>query len=185
MLNNPKAKEGAELLEDIDWSKTKAYAIGFGAIYINQQGREGKGIVNPGKETEDLKKEISNKLKGWRDDRFNKPVISEVYLKEDIFWGDYADETPDLYVGFNIGYRASWQTALGAAPKELIEDNLKKWSGSHLFDPDLIPGVIFSNNNITKEDPSIYDISPTILSIIGIEKEGIEKENFDGESLFY
>ncbi|MFC1632108.1 alkaline phosphatase family protein, partial [Candidatus Omnitrophota bacterium] len=142
-LKNPQAKSGAELLADIKWSKTKAYSIGFGAIYINQQGRERDGIVKPGRETELLKEEISQKLKEWWDEKYNKQIINNVYPRKEIFWGQYADKTPDLYIGFNIGYRASWQTALGSVPKELIEDNLKKWSGSHLFDPKLIPGIIF------------------------------------------
>lgn len=183
-LKNPNAESGRGLLLDIDWSKTKAYAIGFGAIYINQQGREQYGIIRPGGETELLKEEISKKLRQWHDDKYNQPVVNNLYSRQDIFWGDYAEEAPDLCVGFNIGYRASWQTALGAVPKDLIEDNLKKWSGSHLFDPNLIPGVIFTNQEITKENPSIYDITPTILKTIGYDEEKLGKYDFDGKSLF-
>ncbi|MBU3912393.1 MAG: alkaline phosphatase family protein [Candidatus Omnitrophica bacterium] len=183
-LKNPKAESGGELLMDIDWSKTKAYAIGFGAIYINQEGRERDGIVKPGKETELLKGALSQKLKEWHDEKHNKTVVNKIYKREEIFWGNYAHNTPDLCIGFNIGYRASWQTALGAAPKELIEDNLKKWSGSHLFDPSLMAGIIFSNKKITKESPSIYDITPTILEIIGYDEEKIKDGNFDGTPLF-
>ena len=184
VLKNPDGESGGELLVDIDWSKTRAYSIGFGAIYINQQGRERDGIVKPGRETEILKKEISQKLKQWVDEKYNKPIINNIYLKEEIFWGNYVSETPDLYIGFSIGYRASWQTALGGVPKDLIEDNLKKWSGSHLFDPNLIPGVIFSNKPIAKENPSIYDIAPTILKLIGYDKKELKKLNMDGEPLF-
>ncbi|MCM8779788.1 MAG: alkaline phosphatase family protein [Candidatus Omnitrophica bacterium] len=175
---------GAELLADIDWAKTKAYAIGFGAIYINQAGREKNGIVKPGEETEAIKKEIMEKLRTWRDEKHNSPVVNSVYRREDIFWGQNSDKTPDLYVGFNKGYRASWQTALGAVPADLLEDNLKKWSGDHLFDPLLIPGVIFSNKKITKKNPAIYDIAPTILKLIGFTEEEIKKIDFDGQVLF-
>jgi len=182
-LKNPYADSGAELLEDIDWPKTQAYAIGFGAIYINQYGRERDGIVKPGAATEALKDEISRKLKNWFDEKYKQPVISKVYKREEIFWGREADKAPDLYIGFNLGYRASWQTALGAAPEGLIEDNLKKWSGDHLFDPQLIPGVIFSNKKFSKEKPSIYDIAPTVLKIIGFTKNDLEKCDFDGQPL--
>ena len=127
---------------------------------------------------------MSRKLKECRDDKYNKPVVNNVYLREEIFWGDYANEAPDLYIGFNIGYRASWQTALGAVPRKLVEDNLKKWSGSHLFDPKLIPGILFSNRKITKENPSIYDIAPTVLAISGFEDESLKECDFDGEPLF-
>jgi predicted AlkP superfamily phosphohydrolase/phosphomutase len=177
-------EEGRELLMDVDWENTKAYSIGFGAIYINQKGREIKGIVAPGKESEDLKEEISKKIKEWIDEEYNNPIINNVYKREDIFWGPFTHLTPDLYLGFNIGYRASWQSALGAAPSPLIEDNLKNWSGSHLFDPILIPGIILSNKKIKVVDPSICDIIPTIIKFIGFNQNEIKKCNFDGIPLF-
>ncbi|MDP2922461.1 MAG: alkaline phosphatase family protein [Candidatus Omnitrophota bacterium] len=182
-LKNLTAETGRELLVDIDWSKTKAYAIGFGAIYINQLGREKEGIIKPGVETENLKNEIIGKMSVWRDEKYNEAVINKVYKREEIFWGEHAQDTPDFYIGFNKGYRASWQTALGAIPKELIEDNLKKWSGDHLLDPSLIPGVIFLNRQIKKENPSIYDITPTILKLIGYCEIDLEKQNFNGTDL--
>lgn len=183
-LKDSSLREGRGLLQDVDWTQTYAYSIGFGAIYINQKGREKYGIVNPGRETELLKEKISRELEKWWDDKYNQPVIRKVYKREEIFWGDYQDEVPDLYIGFNSGYRASWQSALGAVPEELIEDNLRKWSGTHLIDPSLIPGIIFSNVEILKQNPSLYDIAPTILKIIGFSKEEIKKEDFDGEPLF-
>ena len=183
-LKNPDAVSGKELLEDVDWSRTKAYAIGFGSIYINQKGREKNGIVNPGTETNMLKKEITQKLKLWFDDKYKKPVINNVYLGENIFHGKYSGKMPDIYLGFNIGYRASWQTALGGQPNGLIEDNLKKWSGDHLFDPVLIPGILFCNKRINKNNPSIYDITPTILKIIGLDDKNLKRCNLDGTPLF-
>ncbi|MBU1933433.1 MAG: alkaline phosphatase family protein [Candidatus Omnitrophica bacterium] len=182
-LKNPHADSGAELLADIDWSKTKAYSISFGAIYINQEDRERNGIVKPGRETELLKEDISKKLKEWRDEKHDKIVVNNVYLGEEIFYGDYANNTPDLYAGFSIGYRASWQTALGAVPKESIEDNLKKWSGDHLFDPNLVPGILFLNKQVKKENPSIYDIAPTILKSTGFNDKRLKECGFDGEPL--
>jgi len=183
-LKDPSAASGAELLSDIDWDSTKAYAIGFGAIYLNQRGREAGGIVEPGEETESLKKEIKKKLLEWRDEKYGAKVVNSIYEREEIFWGDYASITPDLYTGFNTGYRASWQTALGAVPENLMEDNLKKWSGSHLFDPGLIPGVLFSNQKVTKQDPSIYDIAPTVMKLTGFGGDELKKSDLDGTPLF-
>ncbi len=183
-LNKPGVKEGQELLRDVDWSSTRAYAIGFGSIYINKQGRERNGIVSPGDETERLKKEISRKLELWADPKYSRRVVHKAYLSQDIFSGRFQREAPDLYVGFNIEYRASWQTALGACPEELIEDNLKKWSADHLFDPSLVPGVIFTNRKISKDNPSIWDICPTVLQIAGFDEKKLKKCGFDGEVLF-
>lgn len=182
ILRDSNQSSGKELLEDINWQKTKAYSIGFGAIYLNQKGREGKGIVKPGKETQTLKQEISQKLLKWQDTN-GQPVVNKVYKSEDIFWGDYVHEAPDLYLGFNSGYRASWQTVLGTVPGKLIEDNLKKWSGTHLIDPQLVSGVLFTNKKIVKQSPSILDIAPTILDFTGFSKQEIKQIDFDGQSL--
>jgi len=163
--------EGKELFEGIDWLRTRAYALGFGGIYFNKIGRERYGIVNEA-ETESLKEVISQRLRQWKDSQTGETVVSEVYKKDDIFSGPYRDSGPDLFVGFNSGYRASWQTALGAVPQNLIEDNKKKWSGDHLIDPKLVPGVIFTNKKIDLNSPSIIDITPTILAVFNIRKPG-------------
>jgi len=172
-------EEGREFFEDIDWSKTKAYALGFGGIYLNRIGREKYGIVDDA-EVEELKKEIQEKLRQWQDSVVGENIIKEVYLTEEIFNGSYMKDAPDLFVGFNSGYRASWQTALGGIPKTLIEDSKKKWSGDHLIDPNLVPGVIFVTKKVELEEPQIIDIAPAILGFFGIAKP----EVIQGEELF-
>src|SRR5260370_16023466 len=49
-------------LQDIDWSRTRAYAFGLAGIYFNLKGRESHGTVTPGEEAEKLKKDISGRL---------------------------------------------------------------------------------------------------------------------------
>lgn len=159
--------EGKEFFEGVDWSKTKAYALGFGGIYLNKIGREKNGIVEEW-EQEGLKKAISEKLKQWLDVQAQDNIIKNVYEKEEIFTGPYTEQAPDLFIGFNAGYRASWQTALGGIPKISIEDNNKKWSGDHLVDPTLVPGIIFINKKFKLNNPEIADIAPTILCIFNI-----------------
>lgn len=183
-LNNPLAVAGSELFADIDWSQTKAYSAGFGSIYVNQKGREINGIVEPGDETQRLKTEIADKLKKWIDEESAKPVVSAVYTNEDTYKGAYSKKAPDIYIGFNIGYRASWRSAIGGVGEKIIKDNEKKWSGTHLIDPKLVPGILFSNRKIEKKDPSILDIAPTILKTFGFSEDDIEKCDFDGKPLF-
>lgn len=161
--------EGGEFFEGIDWQNTRAYCLGFGGIYLNRKGREKYGIVSED-EAKELKKEIIKKLKELRDPDTQESVIKNTYPREEIFSGPYIHDAPDLFVGFNSGYRASWQTALGGAPKPLIEDNRKKWSGDHLVDPSLVPGVIFSNRKIKSKQANIIDIAPTILNFFNAKK---------------
>lgn len=175
-------KEGAgkdnEFLEDVDWSKTKAYALGFGGIYLNKIGREYYGFVSDS-EALNLKQEIIKGLKEFKDPKTGEMIVSNVYVNSDVFKGPYMNDAPDLFVGFNRGYRASWQTALGSIPDLLIEDNMKKWSGDHLIDPVLIPGVIFVNKNFLLREPNIIDIAATVLNLFNIN---IPRE-FEGKVL--
>ncbi len=166
------AQENKEFFENVDWSRTKAYALGFGGIYLNRIGREYYGIVGEA-EAGDLKEAIKKGLEQFRDPKNNDSVIRSVYAQEEVFKGPYAKDAPDLFVGFNAGYRASWQTALGGVPNTLIEDNRRKWSGDHLIDPVLVPGVIFINKKVELKNPSIIDIAPALLGLFGINKPDV------------
>jgi predicted AlkP superfamily phosphohydrolase/phosphomutase len=158
-----------EFFEDVDWSKTRAYALGFGGIYLNRIDREYYGIVKES-DIQELKWIIKKKLGQLCNPQNNEPIVKNVYMQEDIFQGPYKNDAPDLFVGFNAGYRTSWQTALGGVPTTIIEDNKKKWSGEHLVDSLLVPGVLFSNKKLYSKNSAIVDIAPTLLGIFNIEK---------------
>lgn len=169
------AEQNSEFFDNVDWSRTKAYALGFGGIYINLKGRESQGIVEDSQK-EQIKSFISEGLKEWNDPKTGAKVVNQVYFKEEVFSGPYAKYSPDLFVGFNTGFRASWQTALGGVPEFLIEDNRKKWSGDHLMDPSLVPGVLFINKKTELKQPAIMDIVPAVLGLFGVEEPGLMEE---------
>lgn len=156
-----------DYLAGIDWSKTKAYAFGLSGIYINQQGRESKGIV-PAAEVAAVKAAISEKLSQLQDVSRKQPAISRVYDTAREYSGPYANSGPDLIVGYHRGYRASWETAVGRSDGDVITDNPKPWSGDHCVDPTLVPGVLFTNKKLLAENPSIVDLAPTILKLFGV-----------------
>ena len=162
-------KEGRPLFRDVDWSQTQAYAAGLGSLYLNLKGRESQGKVMPGEEKRKIEDEIIEKLVLLKDPQNGDSVVQKVYRRDEIFSGSRLEKMPDLVVAFRPGYRASWQTALGATPEAVIEDNLKKWSGDHIVDPSFVPGVLFSNRKINSDQTiSLYDIAPTVLSFFGI-----------------
>jgi len=86
-----------------------------------------------------------------------------------LYHGPYLDAAPDFMVGYNEGYRASWDGAVGKVSAGIIEDNPKAWSGDHCVDPELVPGVLFSNLRFEAPDPGIEDLAPTALRLFGIE----------------
>ncbi|HSQ61313.1 MAG TPA: alkaline phosphatase family protein [Acidobacteriota bacterium] len=165
---------------NVDWSKTRAYALALGQIYVNLEGRESRGVVKPGAEYEAVRNELIEKFSALRDPDSGDPVVRRVFKREEIFKGPYFAEAPDLVVGFHEGYRVSWQTSLGGIPPEIIEPNERRWSADHCsVDPELVPGVLFSNRPLAAEAPGIEDIAPTVLREFGIAVPG----DMDGRDL--
>jgi len=165
---DPEDKEGGALFRHVDWQRTGAYALGFSSIYLNIKGREGSGLLQPGSEAEALAKKIAHDLQAFTDPASSDRVIKQVYAADALYTGQYRTAAPDLVIGFNAGYRMSWQTAIGGTPKALLEPNLKKWSGDHIVDPELVPGIFFSNHKIKTAAPEGLDIAPTVLTALGI-----------------
>lgn len=172
-------KESEEWFKDVDWEKTKVYGLGLGGIYINQNGREAKGTVNPGKETEALKEEIKKKLSGLRDEEHSAIAINAVIDRDELPPGPYKENCPDLIVAYNEGYRVSWDSVTGKVNSNIFTDNVKAWSGDHCIDPRLVPGVFFCSLKINAKDPAIIDIAPTALELFGLRRPSY----MDGHSL--
>jgi predicted AlkP superfamily phosphohydrolase/phosphomutase len=165
---------------NVDWSRTRAYALGLGQIYLNLRGREKSGILDRGPETDKLMEEIRQKLLAVKDPDNGQPVIQNVSLGREIFHGPRTDEAADLQVDFRSGYRTSWQTSLGAIPSGIVVANMKKWSGDHCAsDPADTQGIFFSSGKLETADPSIYDIAPTVLQTLGVAPPG----KLDGKAL--
>lgn len=154
---------------NVDWSKTRAYALALGQIYVNLKGRESHGIVQPGAEYLALRNEIVQKFGALRDPDTGEPVVRKVYTRDELYRGPYFNEAPDLVVGFEKGYRVSWQTSLGGIPPDVIELNERRWSADHCsVDPSQVPGVLFSSRPIASPDARIIDVAPTVLARFGI-----------------
>jgi hypothetical protein len=83
--------------------------------------------------------------------------------------GPYLGNAPDLLIGYNTGYRVSWEGATGVARGPVFTDNRKAWSGDHCIDPRLVPGVFFCNRRVNVDDPALIDIAPTALKLFGVE----------------
>jgi predicted AlkP superfamily phosphohydrolase/phosphomutase len=159
-----------EWFKNVDWTRTRAYAFGLSGIYLNTRGREKNGIVRRGKEMNALAEEIKAKLEAFEDKDRDKNPIRRVFLAHQCLHGPYVEDAPQLMIGYESGYRASWNSAMGKVSKSVIEPNDRCWSGDHCIDPDLVPGVFFSNWILTDDSPALVDIAPTILDMFGLDK---------------
>ncbi len=166
--------------ENVDWSKTRAYAMGLGEVYVNLKGREAQGIVNPGAESDALKNELKQRLVQFTDPETGDRVVRRVLGREEVYRKFDPNLIPDLFVTNNDGYRVSWQTSLGGIPKDLLEPNKKVWSGDHCsVDPEIVKGIFFYNRRLsTDREPYIADIYPTVLGLLSVkapyELDGVE-----------
>jgi hypothetical protein len=168
-----------DFFKGVDWSGTRAYALGLSGIYLNLQGREAQGIVAP-VEAEALKSAIAARLTGLVDAERGQTAVRSVLTREQVYSGPYASESPDLVVNFAAGYRASWGTALGGMAATCFEDNVKKWSGDHIIDPVLVPGVLFMNRPFDGRAARLLDTAPTVLEALGVPRGPA----MEGRSLF-
>ncbi len=166
VLKDGKTTSG-DWFEDVDWSRTKAFSLGLTGMFINRKGREAAGIVNEGEEYRALCDEIARKLEALVDQETDGRAVRKVECAYKIFDGPYRLDAPDLLVGYEGGYRNSWECATGAVTPDVFRDNTKSWSGDHCVDPAIVPGVFFCNRKIVAEKPHIADIPFSVLSLFG------------------
>lgn len=159
-------KSGADpqqpLFAAVDWPHTRAFALGLNGLYLNVQGREPEGSVAPA-EVPALKAALRDALRALRDPADDAAIVHEVYDGAALYPGAHVDEAPDLVIGYAAGYRASWQTSLGALGPALVEDNLQHWSGDHCIDPAAVPGVLFSSQPLERPLAGIGDLAALVL----------------------
>lgn len=176
----PGRETSDEWFRGVDWHNTRAFAVGLGGIFLNLKGREAHGVVAPD-EADELASEIAGKLTGLRDEAVGEVGIRSAYPAHELYHGPYAEDAPDLVVGYAAGWRASWDGARGLVGTEVFDDNTKAWSGDHCIDPELVPGVLICNQRLATDErrPAIADMAPTMLDMFGIPAP----RYMDGQSL--
>ena len=166
-------------MRGVDWSQTRAYGLGLNGLYLNLKGRERDGIVDDNAR-DTLIEEITAKLLAVRDPESGAPVVARVYRTDKTYSGPYVETAPDMIVGYYRGFRASWATALGNITDDVLSDNDSAWSADHCIAADQVPGVVFSNRRILKQDPTLEDMAPTILEAFNVTPPA----SIEGSSLF-
>jgi predicted AlkP superfamily phosphohydrolase/phosphomutase len=166
---------------NVDWSKTRAYALGLGQIYINEAGREGHGIVKPGAEYSQVAAQIKAGLEAYVDPDTGEHPVAHVFTRDEAYNGVYDPVLiPDLIPSNNEGYRVGWQDALGGIAKTVTEPNMDIWSGDHCsVYPEIVKGILFSSFKLNAPNAYMGDVMPTILDLYKVKPT----TNLDGKSL--
>jgi len=174
--------EQGQFFVNVDWSKTKAYALGLGQIYINEAGREGKGIVKPGEEYRQVAAQIKQGLEEYVDPDTGEHPVAHVFTRDEAYNGVYDPVLiPDLIPSNSEGYRVGWQDSLGGIAKAIVEPNTEIWSGDHCsVYPPLVQGILFSSFKLNVPNGAYMgDVMPTILDLYKVKPT----TNLDGKSL--
>jgi predicted AlkP superfamily phosphohydrolase/phosphomutase len=153
--------------DDVDWSRTQAFSIGsFGQVYINLAGTHPQGVVQPGREYEELRDRITREALALRDPRTGELLVQRVYRREEIYSGPYIHRTPDLLVqpkGWE--YMAFGHADFGS--NQLVEA-IVGLSGHHRPDGILILAGADVKSGTRLEGANIMDLTPTILHALGV-----------------
>lgn len=150
----------------IDWERTRTFRFKmYGTvegIVINRKNRQEKGIVKEGEEYENLRDEIIKKILQVKDPETGRPVVDEAYKREELYDGEFFDNTPDIIINLASDYIGGLE--LEAPVITPVNKEIRSaFSGIHSHD-----GIfIFYGPNVRKGveiDPvNIVDVFPTIL----------------------
>jgi predicted AlkP superfamily phosphohydrolase/phosphomutase len=165
------------IMDAVDWSKTRAYGMGFNGLYLNLAGREldneatpedESGIVQAG-EARALVEELKVKLEAIRDPLDGTQVVLSADITADVYAGDRVAEAPDIQVGFNYGYGNSDASSTGRVPYAILEDNLGgTFNGNHLMAAEVVAGTLLTNAPVAAGAHSLKDLTVEILRQYGI-----------------
>ncbi len=157
----------------IDWERTRAFSDGKRPdIWINLRGRQPKGIVEPGEEYDRLCRIIREKFTSARSNRDGRPVVHDVYRRDEVYHGPHVDKSPDLIVEwvkgavadsvvFDDGTVVRLRGNGAADPMERLvcgghePDGIVFLAGAHVR-----PGAVI-------DGATVMDIVPTVLYLLG------------------
>jgi len=158
--------------EDVNWPRTKAYSIGStaGQVYINLKGREPMGIVEPGREFEKVREAIIGELKALVDQETGKPVVDEIFRKEELYSGAHLREAPDIvFLPRNLETAAFGEYEFAS---HKVLDLSWGVSGSHRMEGLLMMRGSRIRKGTVIQRAEIIDLAPSVLYLLGLPVPG-------------
>jgi len=166
-LTDPPTKPTPIGRATIDWSRTKAWGDGgyYGRLFLNVKGREPAGTIAPG-DYERVRNDLIAGIEAISDPS-GRNIGSKAYRPEDIY-RTVNGVAPDLIVYFgDLDWRSVGAVGMGGiytfendtGPDEANHD----WHGIFVLSTN---GVVAPLRG-ELPDVSIYDIAPTLLSLLG------------------
>jgi predicted AlkP superfamily phosphohydrolase/phosphomutase len=168
-----------EQAANTDWSKTRAFSLPTdleGCIRINLKGREPQGVVEPGREYNELCQEIRSRLVELTNPANGMPAVRHVWIRNEVFPGERQEQLPDLIVAWNneAPFRSLASSRLG----NIEGDNADPRPGTHSPYGFLLAGGAGVPSGI-RASGRLVDVAPTIMKMLGLTPSA----NMDGVPL--
>jgi predicted AlkP superfamily phosphohydrolase/phosphomutase len=168
-VRDPYRREDPGYFSNVDWSRTRAYALGLNGLYVNQKDRESRGIVER-RDRDALLTDIVTRLLAVIDPATGEAAVTSVHRREEIYTVGEEDRTaPDLVVGYARGTRGSDESALGGLTADIIVDNTQAWNGDHCMDHEAVPGVLLTSRALRTPARTLQSLAGALLAEFGIE----------------
>ena len=141
-------------------SNSIAYSEMAEGVNINLKGRESTGRV-PQDEFDNIRNMVAAGLLEFREQETDEPVVKRLIKREEYFHGEYAGEAPDLLLEFHDGYSS------GAPTGKLLY--IWPWCQGVHSRAGIISGLgPHFRRNTECPTVSILDVTPTVLSLLGV-----------------
>ena len=155
----------------VDWERTRAHSSFSGGediVLINLKGREPLGLVEPGEEYENLRKEIIQKLlKVEAED--GTLLVESAFRREDLWSGPSVQYAPDIQF---LTHETSVQTKANPLSRVISEPALDGVSAMHRKEGVyLMEGAGVIREGQETSQAQIADMTPTIMHLIGLPFE--------------
>ncbi|MDF1516125.1 MAG: hypothetical protein P1S60_20115, partial [Anaerolineae bacterium] len=177
--------ESALFSSTIDWYKTRAYSLGAGGnIFINLNGREPYGVVQPGRDYEDAVQSLRAQLINLTDPDTGENIIKKVWRQHDLYNGPFQHQAPDLILEW-ADYKYWGRGRYDVQNVPIFEDWFKMdfsdlvLSGTHRRHGVLIVSGPGARDGMVLQNTSILDITPTVLAYLNLPVP----EDMDGHFL--
>jgi predicted AlkP superfamily phosphohydrolase/phosphomutase len=169
-------------LGDIDWGNTQAYCTGAtDDVYINLNGREPQGIVDPGGAYEELCTTLIEHLQKTANPATGQPAVEFVARREEVYHGPHIERAPDILIRWSTQSVLAGLHTPGHAPIPSQPLPPPTQSGGHRLYGVLIAAGDCFRQKASWQETSIMDVAPTILHLFGTP---IPK-NIDGQVMSF
>jgi predicted AlkP superfamily phosphohydrolase/phosphomutase len=162
---------GVSSLRDVgvDWPRTTAWGEGgyYARVFLNVKGREPEGVVEP-EEYEAVRDDLARRIAAIPDDAGN-PIATAVHRPEDLYEKPHG-VPPDLIVVFGDLLWRSVGTVGGDEGVQTLENDTGPDDANHAQDGLYVvagPGIEARG----RVDAHLLDIAPTVLDVLGLERE--------------